>query len=75
MDRLRAMQAFVLVVDSGSFSAAARRLNVGQPALKTTQRSGAAHARDWFSNLSLEFLNFRVLCHLGAYGMTEKIAV
>jgi DNA-binding transcriptional LysR family regulator len=33
MDRLAAMQAFVLVVDSGSFSAAARRLNVGQPAL------------------------------------------
>ena len=27
------MQAFVQVVDSGSFSAAARRLNVGQPAL------------------------------------------
>jgi DNA-binding transcriptional LysR family regulator len=33
MDRLRAMQAFVQVVDSGSFSAAARHLNVGQPAL------------------------------------------
>jgi DNA-binding transcriptional LysR family regulator len=33
MDRLSAMQAFVLVVDSGSFSAAARRLNVGQPAI------------------------------------------
>jgi DNA-binding transcriptional LysR family regulator len=33
MDRLAAMQAFVRVVDSGSFSAAARRLNVGQPAL------------------------------------------
>src|SRR5438128_1244245 len=33
MDRLAAMQAFVQVVDSGSFSAAARRLNVGQPAL------------------------------------------
>jgi DNA-binding transcriptional LysR family regulator len=33
MDRLAAMQAFVLVVDSGSFSAAGRRLNVGQPAL------------------------------------------
>lgn len=32
-DRLRAMQAFVLVVDSGSFSRAARHLNVGQPAL------------------------------------------
>jgi DNA-binding transcriptional LysR family regulator len=33
MDRLSAMQAFVLVVDSGSFSSAARRLNVGQPAI------------------------------------------
>src|ERR1700739_672238 len=33
MDRLAAMGAFVLVVDSGSFSAAARRLNVGQPAV------------------------------------------
>jgi DNA-binding transcriptional LysR family regulator len=33
MDRLKAMQAFVQVVDSGSFSAAARHLNVGQPAL------------------------------------------
>jgi DNA-binding transcriptional LysR family regulator len=33
MGRLKAMRAFVQVVDSGSFSAAARRLNVGQPAL------------------------------------------
>ena len=33
MDRLKAMQTFVQVVDSGSFSAAARRLSVGQPAL------------------------------------------
>jgi DNA-binding transcriptional LysR family regulator len=33
MDRLAAMEAFVLVVDSGSFSAVARRLNVGQPAV------------------------------------------
>ena len=33
MDRLAAMEAFVLVVDSGSFSGAARRLNVGQPAV------------------------------------------
>lgn len=33
MDRLAAMEAFVLVVDSGSFSAAARRLHVGQPAV------------------------------------------
>jgi DNA-binding transcriptional LysR family regulator len=33
MDRLVAMEAFVLVVDTGSFSAAARRRNVGQPAV------------------------------------------
>jgi DNA-binding transcriptional LysR family regulator len=33
MDRLAAMETFVAVVDSGSFSAAARRLNVGQPAV------------------------------------------
>jgi len=33
MDRLAAMEAFVLVVDTGSFSAAARRLDVGQPAV------------------------------------------
>jgi DNA-binding transcriptional LysR family regulator len=30
---MAAMEAFVLVVDTGSFSAAARRLNVGQPAV------------------------------------------
>jgi len=33
MDRLAAMETFVLVVDAGSFSAAARRLNIGQPAV------------------------------------------
>jgi DNA-binding transcriptional LysR family regulator len=33
MDRMAAMEAFVVVVDTGSFSAAARRLNVGQPAV------------------------------------------
>jgi DNA-binding transcriptional LysR family regulator len=33
MDRLAAMEAFVIVVDTGSFSAAARRLDVGQPAV------------------------------------------
>src|SRR5580692_997205 len=33
MDRMAAMEAFVLVVETGSFSAAARRLNVGQPAV------------------------------------------
>src|SRR5271169_1436358 len=33
MDRLAAMETFLAVVDTGSFSAAARRLNVGQPAV------------------------------------------
>jgi DNA-binding transcriptional LysR family regulator len=33
MDRLASMEAFVLVVETRSFSAAARRLHVGQPAV------------------------------------------
>jgi DNA-binding transcriptional LysR family regulator len=33
MDRFAVMETFVCVVDTGSFSAAARRLNVGQPAV------------------------------------------
>lgn len=33
MDRLGAMETFVYVVETGSFSAAARRLNIGQPAV------------------------------------------
>jgi DNA-binding transcriptional LysR family regulator len=33
MDRLREMEMFVRVIDSGSFSAAARDLNMGQPAV------------------------------------------
>jgi DNA-binding transcriptional LysR family regulator len=36
MDRLTAMQTFLTVVDTGSFSSAARRLNVGQPAVSKT---------------------------------------
>lgn len=36
MDRLQAMETFVNVVDAGSFSGAARRLNVGQPAVSKT---------------------------------------
>ncbi len=36
MDRLAAMEAFVRVVETGSFSAAARLLNVGQPAVSKT---------------------------------------
>jgi DNA-binding transcriptional LysR family regulator len=33
MDRMMAMETFVTVVDAGSFSAAARRLKLGQPAV------------------------------------------
>lgn len=36
MDRLAAMEAFVRVVDAGSFSAAAKQLRVGQPAVSKT---------------------------------------
>ncbi|MBV7522983.1 MULTISPECIES: LysR family transcriptional regulator [unclassified Pseudomonas] len=37
MDRLGAMETFVFVVEAGSFSAAARRLNIGQPAVSKTK--------------------------------------
>ncbi|VVM58656.1 hypothetical protein PS655_01174 [Pseudomonas fluorescens] len=36
MDRLAAMETFVCIVETGSFSAAARRLNTGQPAASKT---------------------------------------
>lgn len=36
MDRLAAMETFVCVVETGSFSAAARVLKVGQPAVSKT---------------------------------------
>jgi DNA-binding transcriptional LysR family regulator len=36
MDRLAAMEVFVRVVDTGPFSAAARHLRVGQPAVSKT---------------------------------------
>jgi DNA-binding transcriptional LysR family regulator len=36
MDRLAAMETFVRVVETGSFSAAARALNLGQPAVSKT---------------------------------------
>jgi DNA-binding transcriptional LysR family regulator len=36
MDRLREMEMFVRVIDSGSFSAAARDLDMGQPAVSKT---------------------------------------
>jgi DNA-binding transcriptional LysR family regulator len=36
MDRLAAMEAFVRVVETGSFSVAARQLDIGQPAVSKT---------------------------------------
>ena len=36
MDRYQAMATFLRVVDTGSFSAAARQLNIGQPAVSKT---------------------------------------
>jgi DNA-binding transcriptional LysR family regulator len=36
MDRFQAMATFLRVIDTGSFSAAARQLNVGQPAVSKT---------------------------------------
>lgn len=33
VNRLAAMEAFVRVIDTGSFSSAARQLHVGQPAI------------------------------------------
>jgi DNA-binding transcriptional LysR family regulator len=43
MDRLQAMIAFVRVVETGSFSGAARQLRVGQPAVSKT----IAQLEDW----------------------------
>jgi LysR family transcriptional regulator, regulator for bpeEF and oprC len=43
MDRLDAIKIFVLVVESGSFSAAARELGVGQPAVSKHVASLEAH--------------------------------
>src|SRR3569623_346592 len=39
MDRLSAMEAFVRVVETGSFSAAARQMRIGQPAISKTVAS------------------------------------
>lgn len=43
MDRLTAMETFVTVVDAGSFSAAARRLKLGQPAISKSVAQLEAH--------------------------------
>ena len=43
MDRLDAIKIFVRMVESGSFSAAARELGVGQPAVSKQVASLEAH--------------------------------
>ena len=43
MDRLAAMEAFVRVVDAGSFPGAAKQLSIGQPAVSKT----IAQLEDW----------------------------
>jgi DNA-binding transcriptional LysR family regulator len=43
VDRLAAMEAFVRVVDAGSFSDAAKQLRIGQPAVSKT----IAQLEDW----------------------------
>ncbi|MDR5821250.1 LysR family transcriptional regulator [Caballeronia sp. LZ043] len=43
MDRFRAMETFIRVVDTGSFSSAARQLGVGQPAVSKV----VAQLEDW----------------------------
>ncbi|MFJ3486051.1 LysR family transcriptional regulator [Pseudomonas sp. NPDC090202] len=43
MDRLAAMEIFIRVVDTGSFSAAARHFNVGQPAVSKS----VAQLEEW----------------------------
>jgi len=43
MDRLDAIKIFVRVVESGSFSAVARELGVGQPAVSKQLASLEAH--------------------------------
>ena len=43
MDRLAAMEIFIRVVDTGSFSAAARHLDIGQPAVS----KAVAQLEEW----------------------------
>lgn len=43
MDRYQAMATFIRVVETGSFSAAARQLGVGQPAVSKTIAQLEAH--------------------------------
>ena len=54
MDRLREMEIFVRVIEAESFSAAARDLNMGQPAVSKT----IASLED---RLGVRLLNFGML--------------
>src|SRR6266446_6593277 len=47
MDRMAAMEAFVRVVDAGSFSGAAKQLRLGQPAVSKT--IARLHVMPWLS--------------------------
>lgn len=57
MDRLTAMETFVHVVETGSFSAAAKRLGIGQPAVSKSVAQLEARlafqkvAQGWFGVL------------------------
>jgi DNA-binding transcriptional LysR family regulator len=71
MDRLDAIKIFVRVVESGSFSAAARELGVGQPAVSKQVASLEAHLGAQLlmrtsRNLSLTEAGFTF--HLGQSG-------
>jgi DNA-binding transcriptional LysR family regulator len=55
MDRLSAMETFVRVVDTGSFSAAARILNIGQPAVSKS----VAQLEEYLGGTCQEFCVWR----------------
>jgi len=48
MDRLAAIEIFIRVVDTGSFSAAPRRYDVGQPAVS----KAIAQLEEWLASSS-----------------------
>jgi DNA-binding transcriptional LysR family regulator len=49
MDRLRVMEMFVRVVETGSFAAAARDLHIGQPAVSKAVEEIAVEIRDFLA--------------------------
>ena len=63
MDRHVAMETFVRVIDTGSFSAAARQLQVGQPAEGSTEISVVVGGR--LKVTASEAQREAVLAHLG----------